>query len=438
MDAKPHYIHPDQLCIGLYIHLDVGRMSHSFIFSNFEIKKQKQIDEIRALNLKQIRYDPFRSKCKPLPLAAPSPSVVPASSEPPAIAVPAVPGAIEPETRKFKLRANRLMQLNKLILACKKEFFDDAKSARELTRNFTYNPQGSKAKAETIVNRLVRSVITESDVVLHAVCSNQSDLEVYVHSLNVTILALVLAKSLDMSDQEAQELGMAAMFHDIGKDESHRNKLVLYQHCETGARLVQESGLSERIARSILQHHECVDGSGHPHHLQADHIDPLARLLSIVNAYDNLCNPSDQSQGMTPYEALGHMYNFTPQKYDAHFLQSFIRSLGVYPPGSIVQLSNGVYGIVMTTNPNTPLLPFVMIHAPNVPRKTLVIIDLSEEDGITIKQCLKPSRLPKDVFDYFIPRNRVYYYFLKNELPGGINPASTNEATPEAQSNLNR
>lgn len=424
MDTSPHFIHPDQLCIGLYIHLDIGWMKHSFTFNNFEIKNEDQIDKVKALKLSQIRYDPNRSKAKPLPLVAEVPAKdAPAQS---VTAKNAAPVAAQPEKKKFKLRAERLLQLNKLILQSKQEFTEDARVARDATRNFALNPSDSRAKAEKLVDDLVNSVITESDVVLHAVSSNKADPEVYVHTLNVTVLALMLAKSLDLSEEEGRELGIAALLHDIGKTAEHRGKqLLLDQHCEDGARQVREAGLSERIATIIMQHHECVDGSGFQRRLVGDQIDPLARLLSIVNAYDNLCNPNAQDQAMSPFEALSYMYNIASKKYDSKLLQLFIHTLGVYPPGSVVQLSNDNYGIVMTANPNTPLLPFVMIYAPNVPRKTSVIIDLSEEDGLIIKKCFKPKDLPPEVYEYFSPRNRVYYYFLKSE-PGeepGSEPA---------------
>lgn len=414
MDATPHFIHPDQLCIGLYIHLDLGWMKHSFTFSNFEIKNEKQLQKVKALNLSQIRYDPNRSTCAPLPMVVNTStkdiSVQPAT-EKPSTRIPA-----EPEKKKFKLRANRLLQLNKLILESKQEFSEDAKVARDATRNFALNPTDSRAKAEKLVNDLVNSVITEKDVVLHAVSTNSSDPEVYVHTLNVTVLALMLAKSLDLSEQEVHELGVAALLHDIGKTSEYRAKQVLMDsHCEDGARMARDAGLSENITTAILQHHECVDGSGYQQRLVGEQIAPLARVLSIVNAYDNLCNPSNPDQALSPFEALAQMYNVTSKKYDSRILQLFIRSLGVYPPGSIVQLSNDGYGIVMTANPNTPLLPYVMIYAPNVPRKTSVIIDLSEEDGLTIKKCFKPKDLPKEVFEYFSPRSRIYYYYLKNE-----------------------
>ncbi|HEX5338451.1 MAG TPA: HD domain-containing phosphohydrolase, partial [Gallionella sp.] len=286
MDTEPHYIHPDQLCIGLYVHLDVGWLAHSFTFSNFEIKNEKQIQKIRALNLKRIRYDPLRSIYPPLPLPV-------APLEPQAAPQPAAaeaPAATTPEPKKFKLRVDRLIKLNKLIQDCKQDFTEDAHATREVTRNFALNPHDSRTKAETLVNSLVHSVITERDVVLHAVSSNKADPETYAHSLNVAVLALMMAKSLDMSEQDARDLGIAAILHDVGKNEEYRNKRALLdQHCEQGARMVQAAGLSERVATIIMQHHECVDGSGQPRRLVGEKIDILARLLAIVNTYDNLC-----------------------------------------------------------------------------------------------------------------------------------------------------
>ena len=420
---KSHYIHPDQLCIGLYIHLDLGWMDHPFTFSNFKIKDEGQIEKIRALKLKQLRYDPLRSDCEPL-LAA----TVPAAWVSVKTAAPPAP----PPAPDLQKRSNRLKQLNNIILSCERKFVADAHRVRDVTRNLAVHPASAREEAEVLVSEMVKSVLTESDVVLHAVSSNQSQQENYVHSLNVTVLALMLAKALDMSNEDASELGLAAIFHDIGRAESPLNKSFIDMHCELGSRLAIQSGLSERIAKVILQHHEYIDGSGYPKHLKEAQIDPLARLLVIVNDYENLCNPGNPADALTPYEALSHMYVTQPQKYDSTILRLLIKSLGVYPPGSIVLLSNGVYGIVMTVNPQKPLLPFVMIHEPKVSRETPMVIDLSEEAGLSIKKCLRPLQLPQDVFEYLRPRKRICYYFLNKQPTDGA-PLDVKDAAAAAQ-----
>ncbi len=413
MSDQPHYIHPDQLCIGLYVHLDLGWMSHSFTFSNFKIKTNKQIDQIQELHLQRIRYDPLRSDCEPLPLDAAAPPSPPLPVAPtPAEGVQATAPVVQ------RSRAERMKQLNEIIQSSEQEFLRDAETVLDVVRNLGTRPQESRSKAEELVGKLVGSVVTESDVVLHALSGNHSGVENYVHALNVAVLSLTLAKSLDMSEKDARELGIAAIFHDIGKGSGTTYRSSANQHCENGANIVRDAGFSERVSRIVLQHHEHVDGSGYPKHLMSSQIDPLVRLLVLVNEYDNLCNPPNPATAMTPYETLAHMYAKDFPKYDTTLLKLLIKSLGVYPPGSIVQLSDNRYGIVIMVNPVSPLLPFVMIYAPSIPRETPAILDLSEETGLGIKKCLRPAELPTEVYEYLSPRKRVCYYFLnKGKIP---------------------
>jgi putative nucleotidyltransferase with HDIG domain len=406
MNDQSHYIQPEQLCIGLYVHLDLGWMDHPFTFSNFKIKDQKQVDKLRALQLGQIRYDPLRSDRAPLPLPA-EPEIKVAAEEPPP---PPPPPKAEPA--RLKMRAERLMQLRRMVDSCEKDFAKDAQSTRTILRQLAFKPEESRAAAETLVTKLVNSAVTEQDVVLHAIGANPDN---YIHSLNVTVLSLMMAKTLDMSDADAHDLGLAALFHDVSKGEGSHHQSYRNQHCEQGARMALDAGLSERVAKLILQHHENIDGSGYPQRLMRDQIDPLARVLSLVNTYDNLCNPLNPAHAMTPYETLAHLYTSEFNKFEPSYLKLLIKSLGVYPPGSVVQLSNGSYGLVMTVNPTKPLLPLVMLYLPKVASQTPVIFDLSEQEGISISKCLRPAQLPKEVYDYLRPSKRVCYYFLNKD-----------------------
>jgi putative nucleotidyltransferase with HDIG domain len=422
MQEPSNYIHPSQLCIGLYVHLDLGWMSHPFTFSNFKIASKDQIRKIRELNLDRIRYDPKRSDYEPLPMQSTDvsatetpPKTAPASAvtatgnkATPASAMAEAPRA----PRTPQERTARLKQLNSIIRECEKTFAQDASEARELVRNLTSQPHNTVKAAETLIDKLVNSAVTESDIVLHAVSATGGGSEEYVHSLNVTVLSLMLAKSMDMSALNAQELGMAALFHDVSKSEIPRHKTFIDQHCENSARVAREVGLSNNVVQAIQQHHEHVDGTGFPKHLVGSQMSELGKILAIVNAYDNLCNPFNPLTALTPYEALAHMYATDHAKYDMHILKMLIKLLGVYPPGSVVQLSNDVYAIVMTVNPQKPLLPLVRIHHSAVPRATPVVIDLSEESGISIKKCLRPSQLPKEIYDYLRPCKHVSYYFM--------------------------
>jgi putative nucleotidyltransferase with HDIG domain len=417
-------ITPDQLRIGLYIHLDLGWMDHPFTFSNFKIRNENQIAQIKALGLKQLRYDPLRSDCEPAAVP-PSPlSESTAATEtqnnvvPPPVANDVI---VNTETGNFETR--RLRELRDAVQECERKFLQTITEVTRIEREIHITPPKSMAEANVLVDGMVESLLTESDVVLHAMNDRRGMTEQYSHSLNVTVLSLILAKSLDMSEEEVKHLALGALFHDIGKDRipdritrktdplTRSEAALLQEHPQFGAEFAENFKLDPRVALIIGQHHECMDGSGFPKRLKGEQIDRLARIIVIANIYDNLCNPLDQTTAMTPYEALANMFSRQRAKLDPSILKLLIKSLGVYPPGSIVRLSSGDHGMVISVNPSKPLRPCVMLHLPDVPAKAPMLIDLGEEAALSITQCLRPNQLPKDALDYLSPAKRISYYF---------------------------
>ncbi len=423
---QPSFIEVDQLCVGLYVHLDLGWMDHPFTLSNFKIKDEEQISKIKKTGLKKLRYDPNRSDCEPFTL-----SNITAKSTEASITMNEAAIIANDVTHVIVSKVERLKHLHNAIDENEKKFVIASDIARQATRNILTAPQTSIEQATLIVNEMVDTALTEGDIAIHALNGNRSSDSNYQHSLNVTVLALIMAKSIEMTKEDASLLGMAAIFHDIGKAEitdkilmkkeplTKSEQSYFEQHSEIGARMAKEVGLPVRIAQIILQHHEHADGTGYPKHLKAEQTDMLARLIAIVNGYDNLCNPNNQALAKTPYEALAHMYANQRSKLDESLLKRLIKSLGIYPPGSIVQLSSGVYAIVISVNPNKPLRPFVMLHDPLASRREPLILDLRDEPSVNISICLRPNQLPADVLEYLNPRKRISYFMdadlLKNE-----------------------
>jgi len=294
--------------------------------------------------------------------------------------------------------------------------------ARQVTSNILTDPLTSIEQASLLINDMVDTALMEGDVAIHALNGNTSSDKNFQHSLNVTVLSLMMAKSIEMPKEDVRLLGMAAIFHDIGKAEVADNILKkkddltiseqshLEQHCEIGARMAQEVGLPVRVGKIILQHHEHADGTGYPNRLVADHTDPLARLIALANGFDNLCNPNNLALARTPYEALAHMYANLRSRFDESLLKHLIKTLGIYPPGSIVRLSSGAYAIVISANPSKPLRPYVILHDPKVSRETPQILDLREEPNINISGCVRANQLPPDVLRYLNPRNKISYF----------------------------
>ncbi len=423
MMDKPHYIKPEQLCIGLYVHLDLGWMDHPFTFNNFKIKDEGQIAEIRKLRLPQVRYDPLRSDGEPLPVVVASlPETVAetleASSTSPA----------ESADEKATLQQHRLQQLQQAIQECEKSFVQTASTVRLIEKDILNAPSRALHQAGELVGSMVESLLTEGEVVLHAMQPKPGATEQYTHALNVTVLTLVLAKSLDISEEEANFLGMGAMFHDVGKAQipdritrktdalSKAEISLIQQHSGMGAKYASDIGMPPRVVRIIQQHHEYMDGSGYPDRLKGDQIDRLTRVVGVANLYDNLCNPMSLAQAMTPYEALSNMFAHQRGKCDPDILKLLIKSLGVYPPGSLVRLSDNSYGIVLSVNPSKPLRPYVLLHAPDVPRHTPLLIDLGMETGLSVTHCLRANQLPNEVLEYLDPAKRINYFFTREKV----------------------
>jgi HD-GYP domain-containing protein (c-di-GMP phosphodiesterase class II) len=93
----------------------------------------------------------------------------------------------------------------------------------------------------------------------------------------------------------------------------------------------------------------------------------LPRIVAIANFYDEMCNPTNINAALTPHETLSMMFAKHRAKFDPKLLQVFIRCLGVYPPGTIVQLSNGMIGMIVTVNTSRPMKPVVVVYDPGVP-----------------------------------------------------------------------
>lgn len=418
----PVYITPDQLCLGLYVRLELDWTAHPFTFNQFKIKGQDQIDTLRSLGLERIRIDPKRSDAKPLPPAAEAPPAPTGPSEEQLAAIAAK-----------KARIEKLAKHRTALNECERKFGGAAKAVKSITRNLFARPEESMNEARALVGDLVDSMLTDRDIAIHLMNDKMGGEDVYFHQLNVAVLALMVGKQMGLEREALTELGIGAMFHDIGKVELPEKLLLkadalspseqdlMMRHVDYGLDIGKKLGLTPEALAIVFQHHECVDGSGYPHGLTGEGILPLSKIIAVVNTYDNLCNRPNPRDSLTPYEALSVMFAQYRARFEAQPLSIFIRCMGVFPPGSLVQLSNNALGLVMAVNSNKPLKPMVMIYDPAVPKHEAIILDLEEEDELTIVKSIRPALLPQQVFTYLNPRKRMTYFCdgMPNKGAGG-------------------
>lgn len=403
----------NQLCVGLYVHLDVGWLDHSFVRNNFKIKNEAQIETIKRMGFKTVRAEPRRSDCRPLPLVV---------DETPIGAV------LEPSAEELeiinakKARIARIMEERAAIAKCEKEFVKAANTLKNISRNLFSRPQDARQDADQLIQQMLESLMADKNIAIHLMNDKIAGEEAYFHSLNVAVLAMMLGKELSLPPEDIKLLGIGCLFHDIGKIEipdrvvnktfplTRPEQNLLQQHCHYGKSIGETVGLPAAAIDIILQHHEHADGSGYPGRLPLARISRLARIVCIVNTYDNHCNRPNPSDSLSPYEALCHMFAVQSKYFDPAPLNVFIRCMGVYPPGTIVKLSDGTLGMVISINSGKPLRPVVVLYDPNVPKNEAILLDLSVELELEVSASLKPRQLPPEVYDYLSPRKRISYF----------------------------
>ena len=406
------FITPDQLQVGLYVQLDLRWVDHPFGFNSFKIKNADQVRALRQLGLDKLRYDPARSSVRPLPPPShPAPKPV------------AVPRGEDPQIRAKQSRAAYLGQYRQAVARAEQALVSASQRFRIITGKVLNRPAEAREEAEQLVEQLAATFLAEPDATIHAMGGQSAGDDIYYHGLNVTLLSMIMAKGLGYSADRGRTLGLGALFHDVGLMEVPTRVLrktepltaaeykLRQMHCEYGVELGKRMGLPGDVLEIIAQHHETMDGSGYPGQMRGDAIHPLARLVQVANRYDSLCNPTEPMKAMSPHEALSFMFAQQGAKHDPDMLRMLIRCLGVYPPGTVVHLSNGATALVTSVNPARPLKPALVVYEPAVPREEAIVLDMDQETDVHLTHAIQPAELPRAICDYLCMRRHVSYYF---------------------------
>ncbi|QDL54097.1 HD-GYP domain-containing protein [Rhodoferax aquaticus] len=402
----------DQLRLGLFIELDVGWMAHPFPTGSFKLSSEKQIDTLRGLGLTHVRYVPEKSDL--LPSTNASTERLTAAAQ-------------EAAAQSLALDAKRQARQDALTLQkrnaqqCERRFAETLRAYRSAMDKLLTDPKEVAAQCEADIRNLVHSMLDgESAITL---LSETAGEKTAMHAVNVTIISLLLGKAMGLDEDELRDLGMAAFFHDMGKtklldrvrwpDDSFTGaETNLYQtHVGLGVQIGKTMELSKNTLLAMAQHHEWVDATGFPMRATGEGMTVAGKILSLVNRYDNLCNPSKVANALTPHESLSWIFAQQKTKFDATALAAFIRMMGVYPPGSVIQLADGRYASVVSVNSARPLKPKVLLHDINVPKHEALAIDLEHASHLTIRRSVRPATLPIAAQEYLAPRQRICYFF---------------------------
>ena len=390
----------DRLRPGMYIVLDVGWRNHPFLRSRFLLRSEEQIDELRALGMAEVRWSPADSTAQPLDPA-------PAEAAPPVaeiITTPAPPPLVTPWKDVEPPTAEEWDSV--ALRRVEDEYTQVAQRHQLLQKQLLSAPAEARKTAEQVADTLF-SAVAECDQPAARLLSQRVGQQSASHEVGVSALALLLARDAGMPADTLQEVSLAALLHGIGKLrlptalQEDDGQLTDYergshrQYVTYGVEMARAMGLSELVVQGIAQHRERMDGSGFPAGLKGEQIAPIGRILAIAYRYMRLVAPRNADAGLVPHQALQQMFANERAHFDADLLARFVRILGVYPPGTVVELSDQRLALVVASRPGAALAPRVQLldsvdengDASEPP------IDTATEGPLRVRRSVPPSEL---------------------------------------------
>lgn len=405
----------------MYIHLDLKWFDHPFAFNHFKITNEDQIQTIRSLGLKTLRFSPELSDATLQAVLTPMDTTRKPLVE--KAVVPEIPVEPSPAMQAKRAMMAQMKLRRETAERIERAFVDTAQTVRSIEKELYSRPVETAQQASKLVQKIADSILSAPELAIQVMGDRLGGEELYFHSLNVTMLSMMMGRDLRLPVEVVGVLGVGALMHDIGRKEvpdkilmktepmtpAERNFFEL--HPTYGADMAKRMNLPAAALAIIGEHHEFFDGTGYPSKLKGEVIHLLSRIVVIANYYDELCNPVSIADALTPHEALSLMFAKLRGKFDPKLLSAFIRCLGVYPPGTIVQLSNGLIGMVSTVNTARPMKPIVVVYDAEVPKEEALLLDMDTQSDLNIGKAIRPAQVPREVYSYLSPRKRVSYYF---------------------------
>lgn len=372
-----------QLKVGMHLKEFCGSwMEHPFWRTAFVITDPKDIDSILASSIREVWID-----------CAKGLDVAPGES-----AVSQTESEAQVET-ELQLAAASARPVEKQPIASELAHAAKicAKSKQAVTSMFHEARMGKAvdtASAQRLVEEISNSVSRNPGALISLARLKTADDYTYMHSVAVCALMIALSKQLKLDESQTRTAGIAGLLHDLGKavmpmavlnkpgkltDEEFA---IIKNHPAEGHRMLREGHSVDSVTLDVvLHHHEKMDGSGYPDHLQGDAISLFARMGAVCDVYDAITSNRPYKAGWDPAESLRQMAAWTKGHFEPGIFQAFVKSLGIYPIGSLVMLKSGRIGVVVDQAEKSLLSPFVKVFFSTKANARIIpeVIDLSRQ-----------------------------------------------------------
>ena len=371
--TQPHPVIPvNQLRPGMYVIAIASQTGAMEIAQTGLVTTRQQVDVLIRRGVLTVKVDLARSKLPGIAqVISPSPAHSAGSARP----------AGSGEGRELKIR--RLYQ-----------------EARELQGKFIRHLKAGEpidiTPLAAVAEEMVDTMFTHGDAMLCLARIRAKDAYLMEHSMNVAILLANFGRYLGLERNVLKELTLGGLLHDVGKimtpDEvlNKPGKLtdeefgVMRQHVVHSYDILSNTaGITPTMLEVAANHHERLDGTGYPQRLKGDQLSLYTRMSGIVDVYDAVTADRVYKQGMQPTQAFRILLKGIDQHFDAELVTKFIKCMGVYPVGTLVQLSNQRLAVVMQRNEQQPLKPVVKVIYHATQRHYLEVqwLDLARNGG---------------------------------------------------------
>ncbi len=416
------------LQMGMHIvELDRPWLETPFLMQGFELRNKSQLRTLeKYCKHVFIRGHSAATKAHHQPAARAQPTQLVRKSDKGSLLKPIGPGAKKQSQPKQIMRSRPIYEATAPVrqehLSAAPVYRQAKTDIKALLKSAQFGQMLNTETAEEVVSTCVDSMLRNSDAMLWMSRIKHESEYTAEHCLNVCILAIAFGRHLRFDAAELRMLGLCGLLHDVGKMRTPRvilNKRatlteeefrIVKQHTIDGHKMLkEEGGTPPRPIDVVLNHHERPDGKGYPRGLKAGEISEYARIIAIVDAYDAMTSDRVYARAISPVDAQKEVFENRGKQFDSEYALAFMQAIGPYPPGTIVELRNGMVGIVLAGQRKFRHLPTVVIlrneEKQVVAEKTvdLHLTDTGKLDkGFLIRRSLREGAFDIKLGDYKI------------------------------------